>query len=363
MSSATGDETTRRTSPESDAPTDGDVTDSAGSFDAASTTPRSAAADPDALTPAGADPSPVHPAPIDGTADDIEPGAASVDERKQIRRERRKLLLTSPAFVIGCVIVGFWILSALVPGWFTQWGPTEVVRLADGSTIPRTGPNADAWFGTDAIGNDVFARVIYGARPVLILAPVAALLSVIAGTLLGLVMGYLRGWVDEVLSRIIEAFLSIPVILLALMVLVIFGRSRLVIIFTIAVLFTPVVTRTVRSAVMTEAQLDYVTSAKLRGENSLYIMTREILPNITSVIVVEFTVRVGYAIFTVATLAFLGLTADDATSADWGRDVANNYSLIQADQWWPSVFPALAIASLVIAVNLIADSLDRVSKA
>ena len=284
-------------------------------------------------------------------------------ERKKIRAERRKLLLTSPAFVAGSLILGFWILCALLPGLFTEWGPNEVVRLADGSTIPRTPPSSDAWFGTDQIGNDVYARVIYGARPVLILAPVAALLSVIAGTMLGLIMGYLRGWVDEVLSRIVEAFLSIPVILLALMVLVIFGRSRIVIILTIAVLFTPVVTRTVRSTVMAEAQLDYVTSAKLRGESNLFIMTREILPNVTSVIVVEFTVRVGYAVFTVATLAFLGLTSDDATAADWGRDVANTYSLIQADQWWPALFPALAIASLVIAVNLIADSLDRVSKA
>ena len=120
--------------------------------------------------------------------------------------------------------------------------------------------------------------------------------------------------------------------------------------------------RTVRSTVIGEAQLDYVTSAKLRGESSLYIMTREIFPNVTSVLVVEFTVRVGYAIFTVATLAFLGLVAD-ITAADWGLDVANNYRLIQSEQWWPALFPALAIASLVIAVNLIADSIDQVSKA
>ncbi len=95
----------------------------------------------------------------------------------------------------------------------------------------------------------------------------------------------------------------------------------------------------------------------------MFVMVREILPNITSVLVVEFTVRVGYAIFTVATLAFLGLSASDATAANWGQDVAKNYPLIQAGQWWASIFPALAIALLVIAVNLIADSLDRVSKA
>lgn len=144
------------------------------------------------------------------------------------------------------------------------------------------------------------------------------------------------------------------------MTLVVFGNSRFVIILTVATLFTPVVTRTVRASVLAEAQLDYVTSAKLRGENGLFVMLREILPNVTGVIVVEFTVRVGYAIFTIATLAFLGLSAADATAADWGNDISRTYSLIQNDQWWPTIFPALAIASLVISVNLIADSLDKV---
>jgi peptide/nickel transport system permease protein len=237
-----------------------------------------------------------------------------------------------------------------------------VVRVDD-SVIPRAAPSGDAWFGTDTIGNDVYTRVIHGARPVLIVAPVAAFLAAIAGTMLGLIMGYLKGWVDEVLSRILEAFLSIPVILLAIMVAVVFQVSVPILVATVAVLFTPIVARTVRSAVIAEAQLDYVTSARLRGESSLFIMTREILPNITTVIVVEFTVRVGYAVFTVATLAFLGISASDATAADWGQDVSEQYGLIQSGQWWAAIFPALAIASLVIAVNLIADSIDRVLKA
>ena len=297
----------------------------------------------------------------DGMTDDMS-GLDSAQERKKIRAERRRLLLRNPGFIAGSIIVVWWILCALVPDLFAPWGENEVVRLADGSTIPRQSPSADAWFGTDGIGNDVFSRVIFGARSVLIVAPIAAGLSVIAGSLLGLVMGYMRGWVDEILSRVMEALLSIPVILLALMVLVVFGKTSTILILTIAVLFTPVVTRTVRSTVITEAQLDYVTSAKLRGERSFYIMVREILPNVTSVLVVEFTVRVGYAIFTVATLAFLGLNAGDSTAADWGLDVSRNYRLIQSNQWWPAIFPALAIASLVIAINLIADSLDQVSK-
>lgn len=304
--------------------------------------------------------------PREMTAPGLEPEVDEVKaravDRKQIAKERRSLLFRTPGFIIGALITAFWVLCALFPELLTEWSPNQVIRLEDGSTIPRAPPSSVAWFGTDGIGNDVYARVIFGARNVLVMAPVAAAIAVAAGTLLGLLMGYYRGWLDEIVSRINEALLSIPVILLGLMVLVVFGASQTVIVLTVALLFTPVVTRTVRSAVMSEAQLDYVTSAKLRGESGLFIMLREILPNVTSVVVVEFTVRVGYAIFTIATLAFLGLTSDDATVADWGRDIANNYPLILSGQWWPAIFPALAIASLVIAINLLADSIDKVSK-
>jgi peptide/nickel transport system permease protein len=289
------------------------------------------------------------------------PDQATGTTLKQVRAEQRRLLFRKPAFIFGVVVATFWVLTALVPGLFTSRGENEQVRV-DGSVIARAAPSSDAWFGTDAIGNDVFARVIYGSRNVLIMAPVAAVIAVIVGAILGLLMGYYRGWLDEILSRVIEAILSLPVILLGLMVLVFFGNSRLVIVLTVAALFAPVVTRTVRAAVIGETQLDYVTSAKLRGENGLFIMTREILPNVSRVLVVELTVRIGYAIFTIATLAFLGLTSDDATQADWGRDIAEASRLIVAGQWWPAVFPALAIASLVIAVNLIADSIEEVTR-
>ena len=295
-------------------------------------------------------------------ADELQPAAGSGGSSlKQVRAEQRRLLFRKPAFIFGLVVTLFWVLTAIVPGLFTSRGQNEVVRV-DGNVIPRTGPSSDAWFGTDAIGNDVFARVIYGSRNVLIMAPVAAILAVIVGAILGLLMGYYRGWLDEILSRIIEAILSLPVILLALMVLVLFGNSRSVIVLTVASLFAPVVTRTVRAAVIGETQLDYVTSAKLRGEGGPFIMMREILPNVSRILVVELTVRIAYAIFTISTLAFLGLTSDDATQADWGRDIATQAGLIVAGQWWPAVFPALAIASLVIAVNLVADSIEEVTR-
>ncbi len=308
-------------------------------------------------TQGGADPNVVDPDPVMGNP------TAPAQDRKAVKAEQRRELVRAPSFIIGAVILLFWTICSIAPGLLTKWGENEVIRLEDGSTIPRAAPSADAWFGTDTIGNDVYARVIYGADNVLINAPISALIAVLAGAVLGLIMGFYRGWADEILSRIIEAILSLPVILLAIMVLVVFGSSRIVIVLTIAGLFTPVVARTVRSAVLTEAQLDYVTSAKLRGESGWFIMMREIFPNITNVLIVEFTVRVGYAIFTVATLAFLGLSGGDQTAADWGVDIANGYSLIQSGQWWVSIFPALAIASLVIAVNLIADSIEKVYKA
>jgi len=205
----------------------------------------------------------------------------------------------------------------------------------------------------------VLSRVMAGARDVLIAAPIAAILSVAAGAMLGLLMGYYRGWVDEVISRIIEALLSIPVILVALLITASLGSSRIVVIGTVAVLFTPIVTRTVRAAVLSESQLDYVTSARLRGESGLFVMTREILPNVTAAMVVEFTVRVGYAVFTIATLSFLG-AGIPPPSPDWGLSISDTYSLIPAGQWWPTLFPALAIASLVIATNLVADSIEAV---
>lgn len=282
---------------------------------------------------------------------------AAVATTKQIRKEQMRVLFRSPGFLIGVLIVGFWVFSALFPGVLTTYGPKEFRTIP-----PRSSPSADAWFGTDQIGRDVYSRVIYGARPILIVAPLATVIAIVVGTFLGLVMGYYRGWVDEILSRVVEAVLSIPVILMAILVVFTFGNSRPVVIGTIAVLFVPAITRTIRSAAIAESQLDYVTSAKMRGESGIYIVSREILPNVTGLIVVELTVRLGYAIFTYATLAFLSIGVDNVTDADWGVDVSQNYTAIVSDVWWPTIFPALAIASLVIGTNLIADSIDKALK-
>ena len=281
------------------------------------------------------------------------PGGHDRSERTQARSERWRLLRRRPGFIFGTLVLTFWLVCAIGGEHIAPYGAKQ-------TGLPSTQPpNRDYPFGTDTLGRDVFSRVLVGAREVLITAPLVALLCVSVGTLLGLAAGYLRGWADDVISRVMEAILAIPVILIGLVVLTNFGTSRYALVVTVAFIFTPIVYRTVRASTLAEAELDYVTSARLRGEGTLFTMTREILPNISGPIIVETTVRVGYAIFTIATLQFLVGGADPASPA-WGTQVSQMYTYISGGTWWPTVFPALALASLVIAVNLIADSIEEV---
>jgi peptide/nickel transport system permease protein len=284
----------------------------------------------------------------------IPPGVTSpISERSQARRETIRVLTRRPAFIIGNIVIIGWVICAVLGQRITPYDPFNSF------SVGHLSPSPEHLMGTDRLGRDVLSRVIVGSRDVLIVAPLAAILGVIAGTLLGLVMGYYRGWVDDVLSRLVEAFLALPVILVALLTLVVLGSSPVVVVLVVAILFTPIVARTVRSAVLSERQLDYVTAAKLRGELGPFIVSREIFPNVLGPTVVELTVRFGYAIFTVATLSFLGVGLQPP-SPDWGLTVSQEYPNMIAGIWWPTLFPALAIASTVVAVNLIADSLQSV---
>ena len=279
--------------------------------------------------------------------------ATPVSERSQARRETLRQLVRRPAFIIGVLVMIGWIITAILGDRITPFDPFN--DFGDSHAAPG-GPHL---FGTDRLGRDVLSRVMVGSRDVLIVAPMAAIVGVAAGTLLGLIMGFYRGIVDDVLSRIVEAFLALPVVLVALLTLVVLGSSSFVVVAVVGILFTPIVARTVRSAVLSERQLDYVTAAKLRGESGLFILSREIFPNVLGPTVVELTVRFGYAIFTVATLSFLGVGIQPP-SPDWGLSVSEEYTNMISGVWWPTLFPALAIASTVIAVNLIADSLQSV---
>lgn len=268
------------------------------------------------------------------------------------RRELLHQLVRSRTFLVGVAILAFWIACAVVGERLTPNDPYET-----GESV-LTGPDATNWFGTDKIGRDVFARVVAGARDILIVAPLATLLGTVLGTIFGLVVGYYRGLVDDVISRVIDAVLALPLIIFAVTVVAALGTSRATVIVVIGVVFTPLIARTVRATVLSERELDYVQAAKLRGERGPYIMFVEILPNVMAPILVEFTVRLGYAVFAVASLSFIGYGLQPP-SPDWAVQVFEHYSVVSF-AWWTVLFPSLAIASLVVAVNLIADAITHV---
>jgi peptide/nickel transport system permease protein len=275
------------------------------------------------------------------------------DQARIARRERVRLLLRSPTFIIGNLIVGAWVICALFGTVIAPQDPQfpDVLNKL-------VGPSSDHLFGTDRLGRDVLSRVIVGARSVLVIAPVATLLGTVVGTTIGLATGYYRGFVDEATMRVVDAILAIPLIITSLLAIVALGPSRLTMILVIGFVFAPIIAKTVRAAVLGEARLEYVQAARLRNERGIYVMFAEILPNVMGPIVVEFTVRLGYAIFTVATLSFLGFGADPSIP-DWGQDISQHYQFISGGVWWPVLFPALAIASLIVGINLIADAIAQ----
>ena len=280
--------------------------------------------------------------------------APTRSEARTARSERLRLLLRTPTVLIGTIVIGFWIFCALFPGIVCPYNP-----IFDNQLPTSQPPSWSYFFGTDTNGRDVFSRVLAGSRNILLIAPAATLLGTVLGTILGLITGYFRGVVDDVTSRLVDAVLSLPLIVTAILIVTAVGSSsRWVVVLIIGLIFTPVVSRTVRAAVLAETELDYVQAARLRGERSPYIMFSEILPNVLSPVVVEFTVRLGYAIFAVASLTFIGFGVQPP-SPDWAAQI-NQYWTLVDPYWWMTLFPALAIASLVVSVNLVADGIREV---
>jgi peptide/nickel transport system permease protein len=277
---------------------------------------------------------------------------ASQAERRELPVWR--LLVRRPTFMTGALILLFWVVCAFFGSAIAPHDPLAQQLLA-----VNQAPSAAHWFGTDQLGRDLLSRVIVGARTMLIVAPLATVVGTVLGTALGLVLGYLGGVVDLLVSRIVEAVLALPALLIIFLFMVPLGVTTLSQILVIGFIFTPLIARTVRSAVQVERQLDYVPAARLLGERSGWMMFVEILPNVVPTILVEFTVRLGYAVFAVASLAFLGFGVQLSTP-NWGTDINANYVLLGAGYWWESLFPALAIASLIIGINLVADAIEQV---
>ena len=226
-----------------------------------------------------------------------------------------RLLLRRPTFIAGAAILLFWVVCAIFGHAIAPYNP-----LAQQLLFNNNAPSGAHWFGTDTLGRDVLSRVLVGARDILVVTPLATILGTIGGTALGLAMGYLGGAFDVIAGRIVEAVLALPLVIIAFLFIVALGPSVGTLIVVVGLVFTPLIARTVRTAVLVERHQDYVSASRLLGENSARVMFGEILPNVLPAIVVEFTVRLAYAVFAVATLSFLGFGIAPPTP-DWGADI------------------------------------------
>jgi len=260
-------------------------------------------------------------------------------------------LVRRPTFTVSAIVIVWWVFVAIAWRWFglDPFGDTGA-KLAP--------PSPEHWFGTDRIGRDVFARVLAGAESALLIGPLGTLIATVLGTALGLVAGYRRGWVDQLFMRTFDVFLALPTLIFLLVIVGAFGSSPLVLAAAIGVLFAPGIARIIRAEVLVEMGKDYVTSAQVQGERTRLILARELLPNVWPQVAVQAALSIGGAVFVASSLSFLGLAAAPP-SPDWGLAVNENRAYLQG-AWWTLVFPTLAIASLVVSVNLVADNLKEV---
>ena len=262
----------------------------------------------------------------------------------------RRFCRSVPA-AVGLAVVLFWVAAALLAPLIAPYPPTEI----DVSTIPDPTPSAMHWLGADHLGRDILSRILWGARTVLSLAPLAVVGATLIGILLGLTSGYFGGWYDILVMRIADILLSFPMIILYMIILVLFGASALNIILVISITKAPIIARIVRGITLELREREYVAAAKLRGESPQFIMFVEILPNARGPLVVEMCLRMGFSIVTIGILGFLGIGLPPP-NPDWGSMVKDAYALIFI---WPhmALFPCAAISSLIIGFSFLAIGL------
>jgi peptide/nickel transport system permease protein len=257
---------------------------------------------------------------------------------------------------IGLAILVFHIFVAVTG---PLWAPYTYNKVGTGKPFEQASPQHI--FGTDQLGRDIFSRVVYGTPTVLLLSISGTALGLFLGSSIGLLSGYLGGWFDEILMRLFDAIISIPFLILALLLISASGPdlsgNPLVLIGVVAFVYTPRIARMARAVALDLVTRDFVTVARARGESAWSIVRRELLPNATGTLLVEFAVRAGYAPILIGSLGFLGFGARPPTP-EWGLMISENRSAITTSPI-TVIGPSLALASLVIGLNLFSDGLAR----
>lgn len=258
---------------------------------------------------------------------------------------------SSPIAVVGAVILLFWTICAVFAPWIAPYPPNKI----DPALIANPYPSAANWLGVDHLGRDLASRLIWGARTVMTVAPVAVLAAAALGILFGLLAGYRGGITDAVIMRVGDTLLAFPKIILYLIIIAKFGASTLNIILVIAFTSAPIIARIVRGVTLDVRHRDYVSAARMRGESALYVMLVEILPNARGPLLVDLFLRLGYTIIAIGVLGFLGVGLPPP-DPDWGSMIKEAYGMIFV---WPhmTLIPAVAISSLIVGCNLLATGM------
>ena len=281
------------------------------------------------------------------------------------------LLTRSKVALVGLFLAGFWVIVATFADdclvrpvcWVGSKDYKPTPWLAIYSPDQSTGkglsaPGLGHWLGTDRNGRDLWARLAYGARIILTLAPLGVGAALLVGGFLGLVAGYYGGMIDELISRLLDAMIAFPQIILYMVIIAALGPSATNVVLAITIAGAPGIARLVRSLTLDIKTRDYVAAAQTRGESAWYIMFVEILPNASGPIIIDAMLRIGYAVFAIGTLGFLGLGLPPP-SPDWGSIVNAGRKFIQAGHPWDAVWASAATAMLVVGLNLMADGLNE----
>jgi peptide/nickel transport system permease protein len=259
-----------------------------------------------------------------------------------------RLLKSAPfSAKFGMFIILFYFFCAVFANFIAPYGEAEIVGKA------YAPPSGAHWFGLDQIGRDTLSRVIFGARNTIFIALATVLISFFIGGTLGIYAAVTRGWMDQIVSRIVDILMSIPVLIFALMLLAMAGKSVWNLIFILALLDSTRVFRLARNTALSVAVQDFVEAARLRGEGMMWVVFREIVPNILPTLIAEFGLRFSFVFLTISALSFLGVGIQPPT-ADWGSMVAESKTLITFGRPQPLI-PAAAIALLTVAVNFVVD--------
>ena len=276
-------------------------------------------------------------------------------------KKRLKLSWTGK---LGVAVVAFWVVIVIIGPWIAPFHEADII--GDDNFMPPLSATEDEGFhllGTDYIERDIFSRILWGARMTVGISFLATLLAYLLGVSAGIAAAVKKGWLDLVLSRINDAILSLPTIMLGLLIVVAFGSSIPILIGTAAVIYASSVYRIARAYGQEIMVMDYVEAAQARGESIWWIVFREVLPNAAMPLATDFGLRLVFVVLFISSLSFLGLGIQPP-AADWGSMVRQNLDALQTADGWgilAPVWPALAIASFTIAINLIVDDVSAKS--